>query len=204
MTWRAATRRGRSWSSATPLLPSAARPARGPSGGRGASGALAGAVTAALLASVPLADGIRHGQDRREVAEASSLRVAVTAARVRPGVVGVPGAPVQDGPVEVELRNDGPAPLRVLEVGLDGGAPFDTGPRQPVAPGERVSVVARWRVRCAEIGELGGPRALVLKVRARTGAVHLLRVPFPSYDDPTGPARTFRAAGVQACQVLVR
>lgn len=113
-----------------------------------------------------------------------------------------PRSPVQDAGVAVTVLNEGADAAVVLEQRLDGGPP-DAGPVDPVPPAGTAELTVRWRVLCDEIGGLGGPRQLVLWVRSGQGGAREERVPLPSYDDPTGPARQIRAAGVRACAVLL-
>ena len=128
------------------------------------------------------------------VAELAALRLVVTDTRAGPFVPGVPGAAVQEAPVQVVLRNDSGFPVQVLAAQLDGGQ--RTQLTAGVRPGGEAPVAAGWRVRCAEVGALPGPSILLLRVGARRG-VYDVPVRLPPYQ----PALHLAAA--RACDVLV-
>ena len=135
-------------------------------------------------------------------AEADALRLVVTAAGVAPQA-GQPGEAVQDAQVVLTLRNDGPVTVRVLAATLDGTRREVTVQVPSKAAGD---VPVTWRIRCAEVGSLPGPRILDLQVRGPAGPheVHL-RLPFvPRRHLPPGDlAQQFHRAAVQVCDVLV-
>ena len=173
---------------------------------------LAGRGRLLLAVLLLLAVGLQAGRSvwlehRREAVatEAAGLRLVLVEARATPVAVGVPGDPVQRAPVDLLLRNDSAFPVTVLGAGLDGTAP--ALPARRTDPGGQVVVPVRWRVLCAEVGELPGPRLLTLSVRATTGVARKVALRLPTYDDPVGggagTARTFHAAAVLVCGVLV-
>ena len=152
----------------------------------------------------------RHRAARAAVAadarEASALHLSLVAwsARPQPG----PGGAVVEGRVDLVLANRGAAPVRLLSGRLDGSPPPVGLDFQPLAPAETTVVAARWRVLCAEIGSLPGPRVLLLRVAPVGGHVHEVRLDLRpgSYGnggllsgDGRGPAQVFRLTASAAC-----
>lgn len=131
----------------------------------------------------------------------ASLRLDVVGARASLALP-VQGAPVQDASVELLLRNDGPAPVRMLESQLDGQAPVSPGAGSVVAPGE-VSVLSTvWRVRCQEVGGLAGPFFLDVRVQLTDGGLVPYRLDLQPVAAPDGPARAYRVAALRSCITL--
>jgi hypothetical protein len=126
----------------------------------------------------------RHRE--RLAAETASLRVTVVSVGFsetsRPT-----SDPVQEAPVTVELRST--VPVTVMSAGLDGLAPL----RQDRSD----TVLVRWRIRCAEVGEVLGPVALDLQVRGPVGE-HPLRIPLAPWRS------VFHASAVAVCEGNVR
>ena len=145
-----------------------------------------------VLALVALALlGLVTAQSVRAVrtAELAGVRLVVTDAR--PVSAATVGGGVQDAVVAVTVRNDGGSAVRVLQQRLDGGGPSDPGPS--LAAGTSTVLAVRWRVLCAEIGGLSGPRSLHLRVRTRTRAAGPVRLPLGEL------RQSFRAAASGAC-----
>lgn len=154
----------------------------------------------AVVTGLAVADRVRDDRRAQRAAETGSVRLAVTAAV--PTGAGRPGFARQDARLDLTVRNDGPSVVRVLEQRLDGGVPVDPGPATAVAAGATAVLAVRWRVLCAEVGSLYGPRSLDLVVRTRSGDVTRTRIPL---GPPLGELRrAFRRAAADACEVLVR
>ena len=178
-----------------------------PAGGSGAAEVLAAApaarrrvlalVALALLVPVGLS-GVQRWQQasqdraaRELVREARSLHLSLVGWSAGPAPT--LGTPVVDATVRLAVRNDGPRPVRLLAGRLDGAPPQVAVGPAPVAPGTTAAVVASWRVLCAEVGTLDGPRALVLDVAPVDGRRHPVALGLR-------PARdSFREAAVAAC-----
>jgi hypothetical protein len=170
---------------------------------------LAGALAVLLLGYV---GSSVHATARRRAAasraaaaraEGAAVRLTVTGAATAPPQRGLAGQPVQDALVLLELRNSGRVDVRVVGTTLDG-TPAAAAAVLPA--GRTATVPVTWRIRCAEVGELPGPRILDVHVRARYTAHQVrIRLPFvPRLHLPPGKLATvFHRAAVAACDVLV-
>lgn len=147
-------------------------------------------VAAALVAvAVVVGVNLRAAHQRSQLAaEQRDLRLTVGV-----GVALAPGrpAPVVDAVVSLVVRSSGTVPVRVVGEQVDGG-PLQPTDGPGVAAGEARALTVRWRVRCAEVGQVRGPIALTLHVTAPHGR-HVLRFPL------LAGAATFHAAAVAAC-----
>lgn len=154
----------------------------------------------------------RHRAARAAVAadarEASTLHLSLVSwsARPHPGS----GGAVVEGQVDLVVANRGAAPVRLLSGRLDGSPPPAGLDARPLAPAATAVVAARWRVRCAEVGSLPGPRMLLLRVAPVGGHEHEVRLDLrpASYGnggllsgDGRGPAQLFRLAASDACSL---
>lgn len=100
--------------------------------------------------------------------------------------------------MDLQLRNDSNVDVQLVSALLDGDGPVSPGPgrvRADAVAGLGVS----WQVRCAEVGNLAGPRLLDLRVRLRSATSYAVEVPLSG--ELTD--RAFHAAVVAACDVLV-
>ena len=152
---------------------------------------------AVLLAALAVRDA-RRTDRLAEARAAAGLRLDVVAARAVERR-GVPAQSTQTGLVDVVLRNQAARPVRLAAVSVDGSADVTTGSGSVVRPGRSTTVRVGWRVECAEIGNVPGPRLLDLRVRLSSSAVYDVVVPLP------GPVtdRAFHGAASTACDVLV-
>ena len=154
----------------------------------------------------------RHRAARAAVAadarEASTLHLSLVSwsARPHPGS----GGAVVEGQVDLVVANRGAAPVRLLSGRLDGSPPPAGLDARPLAPAATAVVAARWRVRCAEVGSLPGPRMLLLRVAPVGGHEHEVRLDLrpASYGnggllsgDGRGQAQLFRLAASDACSL---
>ena len=141
-----------------------------------------------------------------EAREASALHLSLVAWSARPQPRS--GGAVIEGRVDLVVANRGAAPVRLLSGRLDGSPPPVGLDSRPLAPAGTTVVTARWRVLCAEIGSLPGPRALLLRVAPVGGREHDVRLDLRpgSYGnggllsgDGRGPAQVFRLTASDAC-----
>ena len=152
----------------------------------------------------------RHRAARAAVAadarEASALHLSLLAWSARPQPRS--GGAVVEGWVDLVVANRGAAPVHLLSGRLDGSPPPVGLDSRPLAPAGTTVVTARWRVLCAEIGSLPGPRALLLRVAAVGGHVHEVRLDLRPdcygnsgllSGDGRGPAQVFRLTASDAC-----
>lgn len=102
--------------------------------------------------------------------------------------------PVQEAVLELRVRNQGGSPVALLDQRLDGGGLVDPGPAGPLTAGGAVLLAVRWRVLCAEVGTLFGPRALDLTAQPRRGGPRRVQLPL----DPA-TRQAFRSAASDAC-----
>ena len=156
---------------------------------------LAGAGVLAALALHREQVVARQGVE--QAARATAVRVHVVQVTVG-AVAAVPGQPVQDGHVDVLLRNDGPEPVRLLDSQLDGGGPV-TAAGAVLVPGGLGVLPSTWQVLCAEVGGLVGPRTLAVRLVLGDGTVVTSVVDLAPQDVPAGPARAYRSAAVRSC-----
>lgn len=148
---------------------------------------LAGLVL--LAVAVVVAVNLRAAHQRSQLtAEERDLHLTVGV-----GVALAPGrpAPVVDAVVSLVVRAGGSVPVRVIGEQLDGG-PLQVTDGPSVDAGQARALTVRWRVRCAEVGQVRGPQVLALHVTAPHGR-HVVRLSL------TGGAATFHAAAVAAC-----
>ena len=101
---------------------------------------------------------------------------------------------VQDAVVELGVRNAGSYAVQLLDQQLDGGGPVDRVPGAALRAEATAVLPVRWRVLCAEVGSLFGPRALDLSVRSRRGEQVSVSLSLP----PT-TRQVFRTAASRAC-----
>ncbi len=148
---------------------------------RRTKGLLAGLLLLVVAVSV-VNQQVRAHRRAGLAAETAALRITVVSVGFsetsRPT-----SEPVQEAPVTLELRST--LPVTVLSAGLDGLAPL----RQT----RSTTVLVRWRIRCAEVGEVLGPVALDLRVRGPVGE-HRLRIPLASWRS------VFHASAVAVCE----
>jgi hypothetical protein len=148
---------------------------------------LGGAVL--LAVAVVVAVNARDAHQRSQLAaESKALHLTVGVGTALP-----PGrpAPVVDAVVSVVVHNGGRASVRLVSEQVDGG-PVQRSDGPTVAADEARALAVRWRVRCAEVGQVRGPLVLALKVAAPRGE-HVVRFPL------VAGASTFHAAAVAAC-----
>ncbi len=171
---------------------------------------LLAAAGSSVLTHLRLAE--RHRAARAAVAgdarEVSALHLSLLSWSARPQPR--PGGAVVDGRVDLVVVNRGATPVRLLSARLDGAPPPAELDPRPLAPAATTVVTARWRVRCAEVGSLPGPRMLLLRVAPVGGHEHEVRLDLrpASYGnggllsgDGRGPAQLFRLAASDACVV---
>ena len=121
----------------------------------------------------------------------AGVRLVLTDARP----VGAPpvGGGVQDAVLAVTVRNDGGSAVRIVEQRLDGGGRADSG--RLIEASASAVLPVRWRVLCAQIGGLAGPRSLDLRVRTRTRAAGPVRLPLGELRRPFRAAASGARAG---------
>ena len=140
--------------------------------------------------------------------EASTLHLSLVSwsARPPPGS----GGAVVEGRVDLVVANRGATPVRLLSARLDGAPPPAELDPRPLAPAATTVVTARWRVRCAEVGSLPGPRMLLLRVAPVGGHEHEVRLDLrpASYGnggllsgDARSPAQVFRLTASDTCSL---
>lgn len=100
--------------------------------------------------------------------------------------------------MDLELRSDNNSDVQLVDAELDGAGPLSPGPGRIRAHGVAGFGVF-WQVRCAEVGNLAGPRLLDLQVRLRSATPYAVEVPL--HGELTDGA--FHEAIVAACDVLV-
>ena len=155
------------------------------------------------LAVLGVRDARRHDRER-EARTAAGLRWTVIRAVPSAGARGVSGSPVQQGIVDLLLRNDSDSDVEIVDVALDGSGPVSPGPGR-VGAHDAVELPVAWRVRCAEVGNQPGPRLVDLRVRVRvrvrlrSATSYAVQVPLSGKLTD----RPFHEAIVAACDVLV-
>lgn len=149
--------------------------------------------TVPVIAVALLVTGLVAADEVRD-ARAREATVDLALVGARPMAALFETRAVQDAVVGVSVRNTGPTAVVVLDQRLDGGGPADPGPAAALTVGATAVLAVRWRVLCAEVGTLFGPRTLDLTVRPRRGGGRVVSLPLPP------PARAaFRRAGSDAC-----
>ncbi len=138
---------------------------------------------ALLLVATGATAELRSAQD-------VDLRIVSAAAGATPGATG----DVQDAAVDLTVRNTGAFAVEVVDQRLDRGGPVDRVPAPALAAGATAVLALRWRVLCAEVGTLFGPRSLDLTVRPARGGARQVSVALR-------PAvrQAFRTAASSAC-----
>lgn len=154
-------------------------------------------VPVVTLAVLGVRDARRHDRER-EARTAAGLGWTVVRAVPSARARGVSRSPVQQGIVDLLLRNDSDSEVEIVDVALDGSGPVSPGPGR-VGAHDAVELPVAWRVRCAEVGNQPGPRLVDLRVRLRSATSYAVQVPLTGKltDQP------FHEAIVAACDVLV-
>lgn len=179
-----------------------APPGQRSTGRRGLAAGVGVVILAGYVGVTELGRSAASSQ-RRTAERAAAQRAAVRLSLDGSGDValirGTPGESTQAALVRVRLRNEGPDAVELLQARVDGTPRGLTG---VVRPGGRSEVLLSWRVRCAEVGTLRGPRRLELQVRVPAGPV-AVTLDLPPYDGRQGLGGTFHLAAVDVCDVLV-
>ena len=144
-------------------------------------------VVALVLNGLVGADAIAQARARERVVDVVLTTAAATAPPAR-------SRAVQDVVVELGVRNAGSYAVQLLDQQLDGGGPVDRVPGAALRADATSVLPVRWRVLCAEVGSLFGPRALDLTVRPRRGEQVSVSLSLP----PT-TRQVFRTAASRAC-----
>ena len=144
-------------------------------------------VAALVLNGLVGADAITQSRAQERVVDLVLTTAAATAPPAR-------SRAVQDAVVELGVRNAGSYAVQLLDQQLDGGGPVDRGPGAALRSDATAVLPVRWRVLCAEVGTLFGPRALDLTVRPRRGEQVSVSLRLP----PT-TRQVFRTAASLAC-----
>ena len=138
--------------------------------------------------------------------EAAALRLTLVSWSARPQRR--LGAAVVEAHVDLMVANAGATPVRLVSGRLDGSPPPAELDPRPLAPAATAVVAARWRVRCAEVGSVPGPRTLLLRVAPVGGHEHEVRVDLRpgNYGNGglvsgagRGPSQVFRLSASDAC-----
>ena len=149
-------------------------------------------VLVAVVTGLVVADGVRDRRAAQELVDLALVRaVPAPGAGVRDQVPREDA--VQEPVVVLPVRNAGEEPIRLVEQRLDGGGPVDRTGRS-LGAGETTGLDVRWRVLCAEVGSLEGPRRLDLVVRPRRGPARPVSL---ALDDAA--RRRFRLAASDLC-----
>ena len=98
------------------------------------------------------------------------------------------------GPIVMGGRSMGGRITSMVAADVDGGGPVDRVPGAALRADATSVLPVRWRVLCAEVGSLFGPRALDLTVRPRRGEQVSVSLSLP----PT-TRQVFRTAASLAC-----
>ena len=144
-------------------------------------------VVALVLNGLVGADAITQARARERVVDVVLTTAAATVPPAR-------SRAVQDAVVELGVRNAGSYAVQLMDQQLDGGGPVDRGPNAALRAEATAVLPVRWRVLCAEVGSLFGPRALDLSVRPRRGEQVSVSLSLP----PT-TRQVFRTAASRAC-----
>ncbi len=114
---------------------------------------------------------LRHHRQVELSAEARGVHLRLGSAVAVGTAEGVPGSDVQTVQVNIDVVNTSGFGVRFVSNQVDGGTRALELPSQ-VAPGRSRRLLVQWPVRCAEIGAVRGPRALLVNVRGpRAGHV---------------------------------
>lgn len=155
---------------------------------------LVAALSLIFVAGVVGALAVR-AVDQRRVEADRHLTVAVTGARMGSAV---PTGRSGEASAAVILNLAVSVPVSIVAAELDGAPPVSRPePGAVTTMTQTPSLTVRWRVLCAEVGSIPGPRLLDVDVRARSGDEHRRVTLATTDDDPV--SRVFWLAAAQAC-----
>lgn len=125
---------------------------------------LASIVTALVLLTLTALLLLRQHRQVELSVEARGVHLRLGSAVAVGTAEGVPRADVQTVQLSVDVANTGAFGVRFVSNQVDGGTRALELPSR-VAPGGSRRLLVQWPVRCAEIGAVRGPQALLVAVR---------------------------------------
>ncbi len=152
-------------------------------------------VTALVLLSFVVLQLLRHHRQGELSAEARGVHLRLGPAVAVGTAEGVPGSDVQTVQLSIDVANTSSFGVRFVSNQVDGGVRALELPSR-VAPGRSRRLLVQWPVRCAEIGAVRGPQALLVAVRGPR-AEHLVTLSLR----PLG--QLFHTTATDLCAVLL-